>query len=100
MSSIVGMRPRTMRSCVAMLYGRTPPLSSSPPSGSSGSPVTPRSRASTSSWERKSDMRSAPLLDDERVEQHRMHDRGGAALGRRVQHRIDVGRDLAGQLSL
>jgi hypothetical protein len=41
---------------------------------SSPSPVTPLSRASTSSWERKSwAMTDTPLLHDELVEQHGKH---------------------------
>src|SRR5690349_17252480 len=78
MISSVGMRPRTMRSCVARLYGRTPSTGSAPAcGGASSSPLTPFSSASTSSWVRNS-FDTKALLDDERAEERARH----AALGR------------------
>src|SRR6185436_9608502 len=67
MISSVGIRPRTMRSWVARLYGRTPEVGASSP-GSSASPVTPFKSASTSSCDRKS-LLTARLLNDERREE-------------------------------
>src|SRR5262245_23485762 len=68
MISSVGMRPRTMRSCLPTLYGRTPSagFSAAP---ASLSPETPFKSASTSSWERNS-LVTARLLDHERREVH------------------------------
>ena len=53
MTSIVGMRPRTIRSWLDRSYSRSPPLTSCA-AGSAFwlSPVMPCNRASTSSWER------------------------------------------------
>src|SRR3569832_1400137 len=73
MISSVGIRPRSMRSCVARLKGRAPECSSST-GASSTSPVTPFSSASTSSCERKlSAMDGVFLLDHERGEQDVVH---------------------------
>src|SRR6476660_4836374 len=82
MISRPGIRPRTMRSCVAMLYGRTPAGLVSSETWST-SPVTPLRRASTSSCDMNSSwpidvpLRCAVLfagavglLDDEFGEQH------------------------------
>src|SRR5215471_7146058 len=69
MISSVGMRPRTMRSCVARLYGRTPEAAGASWRGSSPSPDTPFRSASTSSCDRKS-LLIARSLDDERGEEH------------------------------
>jgi hypothetical protein len=74
-----------------------------------GSPVTPLSRASTSSWERKSwAMAGDPLLHDELVEQHGEHRPvvfGAVALvlllgvGSVAEHVVGLFLDLVGELS-